>query len=73
VVPPQLEERLLLLEKTYRTLTQDPSFQESLAAYYRDYIGRPSLLYYAKNLTSYVGGAQIYLKREDLNHTGAHK
>lgn len=72
-VPPQLEERLNRLTETYLRLKEDKSFQDELGKYYREYVGRPSLLYYAENLTKQIGGAKIFLKREDLNHTGAHK
>ena len=61
------------LEETYETLWRDPAFQEEFDKDLAHYVGRPSPLYHAKHLTEHVGGAQIYLKREDLNHTGAHK
>jgi len=61
------------LEKVYREARQDPAFEEQLAYYLKTYVGRPSPLYFAENLTRHLGGAKIYLKREDLNHTGAHK
>lgn len=73
LVPPQLEGRLDKLASTYEKLYKRKEFRNTLARYYREYVGRPSLLYEAKNLTKYCGGAKIYLKREDLNHTGAHK
>ena len=73
LVPPELEGRLEKLTATYETLRKSKEFRDNLARYYREYVGRPSLLYEAKNLTEYCGGAKIYLKREDLNHTGAHK
>lgn len=57
----------------YVRATQDPSFREEFEKLGRDYIGRPTPLYHAKRLTALMGGAQIWLKREDLNHTGAHK
>ena len=72
-VPPELEKRLAHLTEVYLGLKGDPAFQEELAHYYRDYVGRPSRLYFAEQLTAHVGGAKIYLKREDLNHMGAHK
>ena len=53
--------------------SQDPEFQKELEQLGKDYIGRPTPLYFCQNLTEAVGGAQIYLKREDLAHTGAHK
>ncbi len=61
------------LAEAYATARTDPVFQQELAADFRDYVGRPSPLYLARRLTEDVGGARIYLKREDLNHTGAHK
>lgn len=64
---------LLELEQAYREAQADPHFQREFDGYLRDYVGRPSPLYLAKRLTEHAGGAKIYLKREDLNHTGAHK
>jgi tryptophan synthase beta chain len=61
------------LEAAYRDAMADPAFLEQMRYYLRDYIGRPSPLYLAERLTQHCGGAKIYLKREDLNHTGAHK
>jgi len=61
------------LEEAYRKAQADPSFQRELDYYLRHYVGRPSPLYFARRLTEHLGGAKIYLKREDLNHTGAHK
>ncbi|MCP4830410.1 MAG: tryptophan synthase subunit beta [Proteobacteria bacterium] len=61
------------LEHTYRTLAKDPDFQSELDEDLRQYVGRPSPLYEAKRWTERVGGARLMLKREDLNHTGAHK
>ncbi|MEC7641781.1 MAG: tryptophan synthase subunit beta [Nitrospinota bacterium] len=61
------------LEKVYLDAKEDPVFKEQLTYYLEAYVGRPSSLYYAENLTRHLGGAKIYLKREDLNHTGAHK
>ncbi len=61
------------LEEAYRTIVQRPAFREELADYARRYVGRPTPLYYAKRLSERIGGARIYLKREDLCHTGAHK
>ncbi len=66
---PALEE----LEKLYNEARNDPEFQKQLKFYLEHYVGRPSPLYFAENLTRQLGGAKIYLKREDLNHTGAHK
>jgi len=64
---------LLDLEKKYLQLRDDPDFQKEFDQDLADYVGRPSPLYFAERLTREVGGARIYLKREDLNHTGAHK
>ncbi|NOQ52421.1 MAG: tryptophan synthase subunit beta [Desulfuromonadaceae bacterium] len=64
---------LLELEEAYAEARQDPSFREELEYYLKHYVGRPSPLYFARRLTEELGGAKIYLKREDLNHTGAHK
>ena len=61
------------LEEAYAAVKDDPSFQEELAFYLKEYANRPSLFYYAKKMSEDLGGAKIYLKREDLNHTGAHK
>ncbi len=61
------------LTKAYQGIQQDPSFWAEFDGYCRDYIGRPTPLYFAERLTAHCGGAQIYLKREDLSHTGAHK
>ncbi|APG27665.1 tryptophan synthase subunit beta [Syntrophotalea acetylenivorans] len=66
---PSLEE----LDQAYREAQNDPTFQEEFEYYLRQYVGRPSPLYYARRLSDHLGGARIYLKREDLNHTGAHK
>ena len=64
---------LLELEQAYREAKNDPGFHEELAYWLKDYVGRPSPLYLARRLTEHCGGAKVYLKREDLNHTGAHK
>lgn len=64
---------ILELGREYEKAKDDPAFIEELAYFQRDYIGRPSPLYFAERLTEYCGGAKIYLKREELNHTGAHK
>ena len=61
------------LEEAYTYFSQDPEFQQELTDLLHNYAGRPSLLYYAEKMTKDLGGAKIYLKREDLNHTGAHK
>ena len=64
---------LLELEEAYRVAQADPAFQQEIDYYLQHYVGRPSPLYFARRLTEQLGGAKIYLKREDLNHTGAHK
>lgn len=61
------------LEEAYNRYKNDPEFIAELKKLYRDYAGRPSMLYYAEKMTNDLGGAKIYLKREDLNHTGSHK
>ena len=66
---PAIEE----LEYSYQKYSNDPDFKRELSEYLKDYAGRPTPLYFAKNLTKYVGGAEIYIKREDLLHGGAHK
>lgn len=68
-----LMNELLNLEEQYEFYKNDPEFQEELNQLLKEYAGRPSLLYYAKRVTEDLGGAKVYLKREDLNHTGAHK
>ncbi|MFD2869642.1 tryptophan synthase subunit beta [Kurthia sp. 3B1D] len=72
-VPETLMTALEELEQAFETAKQDPAFYEELNYYLKDYVGRDNPLYFAKRLTEKVGGAKIYLKREDLNHTGAHK
>jgi tryptophan synthase beta chain len=72
-VPETLMAPLLELEQAYREARRDPRFQARLAALLRDYAGRPTPLTFARRLTEHAGGARIYLKREDLCHTGAHK
>ena len=64
---------ILDLAREYEAAKVDPAFNEELAYFQRDYVGRPSPLYFAERLTEFCGGAKIYLKREELNHTGAHK
>ncbi|MDD6727642.1 MAG: tryptophan synthase subunit beta, partial [Eubacteriales bacterium] len=68
-----LMNEIINLENAYEHYKNDPEFVAELDTLYKEYAGRPSLLYYAKNMTEDLGGAKIYLKREDLNHTGAHK
>lgn len=72
-VPETLMNALLELEEAYHKNAKDPSFQEEVNYLLKQYSGRPTPLYYAERLTEHLGGAKIYLKREDLNHTGAHK
>jgi len=72
-VPETLIPALQALEAAYREAKRDPAFLADLRHVLREYVGRPSLLYLAENLTRELGGAKVYLKREDLNHTGAHK
>lgn len=64
---------ILDLEKAYDEARKDPAFHAEMASYRTHYIGRPSPLYFAERLTEHLGGAKIYLKREELNHTGSHK
>ncbi len=72
-IPETLMNAVLELQEAYEHYKNDPQFKEELKALYRDYANRPSMLYYAERMTKDLGGAKIYLKREDLNHTGAHK
>ncbi|MBP9005183.1 MAG: tryptophan synthase subunit beta [Candidatus Marinimicrobia bacterium] len=72
-VPEILRPALVELEEIYLALKDDPDFQKRLNVELHDYAGRPTPLYFAENLTRHYGQAKIYLKREDLNHTGAHK
>ncbi len=72
-VPPQLESILQEISEAYQQIREDESFHQELAYLYKDYVGRPSPIFHAKTLSKKYGGAQIYFKREDLNHTGAHK
>ncbi len=72
-VPETLMNALLELEEAYQFYSKDPSFIEEIRYLQQQYSGRPTPLYYADRLTQLLGGAKIYLKREDLNHTGAHK
>ena len=72
-VPETLMTPLIELEKAYNEAKQDPAFHEQLNYYLKNYVGRETPLYFAERLTEKIGGAKIYLKREDLNHTGAHK
>ena len=72
-IPETLMNELISLEKHYNYYKKDPEFLAELDTLMREYAGRPSLLYYAEKMTRDLGGVKIYLKREDLNHTGAHK
>ena len=64
---------ILAVEEAYNAARADPTFQTELDAYLRDYVGRPSPLWFAERLTKAIGGARIYMKRDELNHTGSHK
>lgn len=72
-VPETLMTAVIELDKAYRESKADPNFQAELDDLLKNYVGRETPLYHAKSLSKHIGGAQIYLKREDLNHTGAHK
>lgn len=72
-VPETVMNAVSELEEAYNRYKDDPEFNRELQALYHDYANRPSLLYYADKMTKDLGGAKIYIKREDLNHTGAHK
>ena len=72
-IPETLMNAVIELEEAYNHFKNDPTFQSELKELFHDYANRPSRLYYAEKLTKKLGGAKIYLKREDLNHTGAHK
>lgn len=72
-IPETLMHALIELEKAYEYYKNDPQFNKELQELFHEYANRPSLLYYAEKMTKDLGGAKIYLKREDLNHTGSHK
>src|SRR5690242_20142943 len=72
-VPETLVGAIKQLEAEYARAKNDPEFKREFDYYLREFVGRPSRFYFAKRLTETLGGAKIYLKREDLNHTGAHK
>lgn len=72
-IPETLMNAMLELEEAYKRYKDDPEFNRELTEMYNEYAGRPSRLYYAERMTRDLGGAKIYLKREDLNHTGSHK
>jgi tryptophan synthase beta chain len=73
IVPPELQTIMNEIDSAYEEIRHTQEFQLELAELYAKYVGRPSPIFHAKRLTEHAGGAQIYLKREDLNHTGAHK
>lgn len=72
-IPETLMNAIIELENAYNKYKEDPEFVQELNTLLNEYAGRPSLLYYAEKMTKDLGGAKIYLKREDLNHTGSHK
>lgn len=72
-IPETLMNEIQRLEEAFEYYQRDPEFQQELKTLLNEYAGRPSLLYYAEKMTEDLGGAKIYLKREDLNHTGSHK
>ena len=72
-MPETLMNAVIELEEAYNRYKDDPAFQAELDTLFREYAGRPSRLYFARRVTEDLGGAKVYLKREDLNHTGAHK
>lgn len=72
-IPETLMNAVIELDEAYTHYKDDPEFNKELTDLFNDYAGRPSRLYYAENMTKDLGGAKIYFKREDLNHTGAHK
>jgi len=72
-VPEELQNVLNILDENFQKFKDDTEFKQELDYYFREYVGRQSPLYFAENLTKQLGGAKIYLKREDLNHTGSHK
>lgn len=72
-IPETLMNAVIELEEAYYHFKDDPEFNKELSSLFNEYAGRPSLLYYAEKMTKDLGGAKIYLKREDLNHTGSHK
>ena len=73
IIPPQLIQIMNEINDAYEEIRQTKAFQDELADLYKHYVGRPTPIYYAKKLSKQVGGARIFFKREDLNHTGAHK
>ena len=73
IIPPELKAIMDDIDRAYEEIRQQPEFQQELDSLFSDYVGRPSPVYHARRLSDKLGGAQIFLKREDLNHTGAHK
>lgn len=73
IIPPELKQVMDEIDQAYEEIRNTEAFQNELMQLNQDYVGRPSPIYHAKRLSEKLGGAQIYLKREDLNHTGAHK
>ncbi|HAF92426.1 MAG TPA: tryptophan synthase subunit beta, partial [Pseudomonas sp.] len=73
LVPPHLKQAMDDINLAYEEIRQREDFQAELASLFADYVGRPSPIFHARRLSEKLGGAQIHLKREDLNHTGAHK
>ena len=72
-IPPELQKVIDEITAAYTEMQGDENFHKELKGFYQDFVGRPSPIFHAQNLSKKIGGAQIYLKREDLNHTGAHK
>ncbi len=73
ILPPEMQTIMNEIDGAYEEIRKTKEFQQELAELYAKYVGRPSPIFHAKRITEHAGGAQIYLKREDLNHTGAHK
>ena len=73
LVPPHLKKAMDDIAEAYEQIVQRQDFQDELQHLFQDYVGRPSPIFHARRLSQQLGGAQIHLKREDLNHTGAHK
>ena len=73
VIPPKLKQIMDEINDAYDQVSQTDAFKQELASLNEDYTGRPSPIYFAKRLSDHCGGARIFFKREDLNHTGAHK
>ncbi|MDA3807555.1 MAG: pyridoxal-phosphate dependent enzyme, partial [Thiomicrorhabdus sp.] len=73
IIPPELKAIMDEINDSYEQVSKTEAFQKELHDLYADYVGRPSPIYFAKRLSDLQGGARIFLKREDLNHTGAHK